>query len=88
MFLLLLKKKKIIIIVRIGKFEFTDAGRFEKVSTRVWMESVHEGVPKTRIWELPRDVRFYRQSSSMYRAGEMRRMEDELESKFDNRLVA
>ena len=74
--------------MRIGKFEFTDAGRFEKVSTRVWMESVHEGVPKTRIWELPRDVRFYRQNSSMYRAGEMRRMENELESKFDNRLVA
>ena len=74
--------------VRIGKFEFTDAGRFEKVSTRVWMKSVRDGIPGTRIWELPRDVRFYRQSSSMYRAGETRRMEDELESKSDNRLVA
>ena len=74
--------------VRIGKFEFTDAGKFEEVSERLWTRFVREGICRTGTCELLRHVRFELQSSSMYRAGEMRRMEDELESKSDNRLVA
>ena len=34
--------------VRIGKFEFTDAGKFEEVSERLWMEFVREGIRRTR----------------------------------------
>jgi hypothetical protein len=74
--------------VRIGKFEFRDAGKFEEVSERFWTEFVRDGICRTRTCELLRHVRFQGQSSSMYRAGEMRRMDDELESKSDNRLVA
>ena len=33
-------------IVRIGKFEFTDAGKFEEVSERLWTRFVREGIRK------------------------------------------
>ena len=44
--------------VRIGKFEFTDAGKFEEVSERLWTRFVREGIRRTRTCELLRHVRF------------------------------
>ena len=34
------------LFVRIGKFEFTDAGKFEEVSERLWTRFVREGIRK------------------------------------------
>ena len=38
--------KKKLKYVRIGKFEFTDAGKFEEVSERLWTRFVREGIRK------------------------------------------
>jgi len=74
--------------VRIGKFEFTDVGRLRKSSRRLWTIFVREEVWDNNLNDSQNIYLRVLSFSSMYRAGEMRRMEDELESKSDNRLVA
>ena len=61
---------------------------FGKNSRRLWTIFVREEVWDNNLNDSQNIYLRVLSFSSMYRAGEMRRMEDELESKSDNRLVA